>query len=166
MVKIVNGNSKITALCHLWLCAVATLYETNDWADYSKVSDWNRSQATEIGTDSESVPRSVHSLVVTVDTISIHLRDNEERRFNLNFYQQEKSFIILSSNNYKTISTIPAINYIICKHCCALIPEWILEIELLHMLSRLISTQHRVCCTRIERCGSCKCKYDNRLQTQ
>jgi len=32
-------HSEITALCHLWLCDVAALDETNDRVDNSKIGD-------------------------------------------------------------------------------------------------------------------------------
>ena len=63
----------------------------------------------------------------------------------------------------KTTSTIPAIHYSTRKYSGILIPEWILETELYHMASP-IRTFHRVRCAAIISCGSCKCKYDNRLQ--
>lgn len=71
----VNNNSlhhsEIIALCCLWLYAAATL----ERVDYSKIGDQSFIRLEpvliygewEICTDSESAPKSVHSLILTTD---------------------------------------------------------------------------------------------------
>jgi len=72
--------SEITALCHLWLCAVAALDKINNRAELRKSAERRISarsvtdssldrdpiRFTQIGPDPESVPRSVHSLLINV----------------------------------------------------------------------------------------------------
>jgi len=65
-----SQHREITALCRLWLCAAASHDETDDRADYISlllIFHWTGAKPdlwrSQIGSNSDSAPRSVRSLV-------------------------------------------------------------------------------------------------------